>query len=1425
MKKNFLTLFLATVLFSVNLLVPAYAQDEVYAKKVLVNVAQNKPVSSNQTEDSNYPFSNLVDGRNTSFIVPASGMNSARTEITIDLTRKYQIEKIELHSRYDGSADFLGRQYFELIGANKIDFSDGVVIDYLNEQNDEVFPSSGCFTSKSSNNAAYRYVKLKRTGGGYYGYSEIKVFAYQTVTEVSRNKTVTTNEGSAIAGEKAVNGTNAHASDGWVNDRRTEYNYLSVDLGDKYPIGMIEMEGRNITSENSATRQNIEVYGSDSIDNMPELTSKARLSESDGYKPYFYIGAIGGYYVNDTFPYSKYPDMFQTVVDDSEPFQFVTFRNTTLHASAYGEVRAYVINPEILNVNYDDNFIYVEFSDEMKDNLSNSFILTSGEDTFDSLEISMKDDYTYKIDISSLNKNSTYKLCVLKTAENIKGVALAEDYEVTLKSLNPVFAENITYHSINGESDIIIESFYGEDEIFAKTTVVNNSKENKNVGLFVAFYDSFGRVVSVSKKDETIDYGEEKEVLLPVEITDEIKESNMAKAFIWDLTEENIMPISDSSLLYCDRSNIYVSPMGNDENSGTKNAPFETLERAKTEVRNRTEDMNEDINVNLYGGVYNLTETLLFDEKDSGKNGCYVNYKAVENESVLISGGKKIEGFELCDEEQNIYSAYLPDVEDIRNMYVNGISARTARSEERIKPISIYYEGDVPKGLVVSEDDVPLYENPSDIRLFYTQVWKYTLCNAQNIIPAETEGQNIIIMEEDAFSIAADSDTYLPITSENAFYIENAKELLDKPGEFYFDKTEKMLYYMAEETEIMEKAEVYVPVLDKLMELSGSDLDKKVKNISFSGIHFAHATGFNVEKGYLGGQAQSKTPIANATTAYPLDTTITGGNIRVLRAENIVFENNKFSGLSSVALGIYEGSNDITVRGNAFYDIGDSAVTVGLPSDSYMEDAYLDENGNYLGRNVALYKPAKNINGAYVTEATDGDSKTVWTTNYISSYLQIDLGKEYEISQIRIPARKNYGTNSGSYDSVALYRRNFKIEGSKYEDFSDGGTLLGQQGSAAFDAKEGFISNTNTKEKFRYIRVSKTVNEHFPLADVLVISPEQTAPLKEVSKKAVIDNNYITRVGEFNLGAPGVQLYYTEDAIVSHNVIKDVPYSGICVGWGWLNTLDSTTAKNNKILNNHIENYAMRTYDAGGVYLLGTQSGNVVEGNYMKNQPNAYYALYSDSGSENFVAKNNVFSKVLMSFAIGTSYEASGKKNLTIQDNYSTTPYCTVNYTDTNSVVEKPTVFIESDVPQAAVEIINNAGLKEEYSYIANGIPSGRWTLSTEDIYGDIIDHHLVTEGSYSGESMPDTTLISYYLSSTLQEANKTLELGRDKASADDIDAFETAIKKATAEETQFKNLGYGYNNTTKAPIDRKRLIDVRVELLEAINAFVENMM
>ena len=1032
------------------------------------------------------------------------------------------------------------------------------------------------------------------------------------------------------------------------------------------------------------------------------------------------------------------------------------------------------------------------------------------------------------MDISSLDVSKGYTLTVLSDVCNIKGVGLAEDYTMELASLYPVYAGNITVHGGTEADGSPIDSIVGQDSVSAKAQVSNYSTSDADVKVIVGLYDSRNNLENVDYTDYTIASGESTEVTASLRFNVSLADGMYVKAFVWQMSENSLRPLTESKKVVYDKYNIYVSAKASAGGKGTKTEPFSTIEEAQTAVRMINADMESDINVNIMGGTYYLTDTLEFTEEDSGFNGYDVNYTAYGDGEVLISGGIRLpaEGWTIYDEDKNIYSTSVSGISEIHDLYVDGRRARAARSTGRIRPIAMYYadDGETPLGYYVSSEDVGLYENASDIRLFTTQVWKYTMWNVDSIISSDTEGQNIIIMEPDAaFIKAVNNEGSLCLSEDNAFYMENAMELLDEEGEFYF--SEGTLYYKPAAGESFD--EVYVPVLDRLLTVTGSDMTNKAHNISFSGLTFAHTRRSDLDKGYLGGQAQSVTALGERTNAYPLDKTIVGADIRITRAEDKHFTDNTFTGLASVGLGVYEGSNDVVIRGNVFYETGDSAITVGLPSDAYMDELYYDDDGNCIGGNAALYKDSF-VSGdtAYSPiNGNDGDAKTVVVLNSTSDYYQIDLGKEYNISQIRIKSRLNPGSNPNYYEDTVTIRRSFKVLGSNYADFSDGGAVLAEQGSTAFDFASGFVKDVETPAKYRYIRVQKTVNEHFPLADIEVISPDITAPAKEVSKRTIIDNNYITRVGEFNLGAPGIQLYYTEGAEISNNHIKDVPYSGICVGWGWLNTTDSTTAKNNKVINNRVENYAMRTYDAGGIYLLGTQSDNLVDGNYFKNQPNAYYALYLDSGSENATLTNNVTENVAMVYGIGTMNDASTKKNLVIKNNYSTSASFVNNPAEgTNSVVEDPIAYIASDIPAGALAIMEGAGLENEYANLVSAVPEGRWTLTTDDIYGDIIDHQVSTEGGSVGESMPDTTMIHYYLTNLLKDARKLYELGETSASSEALTALDAAIDTAAAKETEFKNIGYGYNGVTKGPIDRAELIEVRINLISAMQGFCDSM-
>src|SRR5262245_60045584 len=75
-------------------------------------------------------------------------------------------------------------------------------------------------------------------------------------------------------------------------------------------------------------------------------------------------------------------------------------------------------------------------------------------------------------------------------------------------------------------------------------------------------------------------------------------------------------------------TSFYVSPgpEGNDGNLGTEDAPFQTIGRARDAVRAIAGNMSNDVVVYLRGGIYPLSDTLHFDQGDSGQNGFNVIY-------------------------------------------------------------------------------------------------------------------------------------------------------------------------------------------------------------------------------------------------------------------------------------------------------------------------------------------------------------------------------------------------------------------------------------------------------------------------------------------------------------------------------------------------------------------------------------------------------------------------------------------------------------------------------------------------------------------------------------------------------------------------------------------------------------------------------
>jgi hypothetical protein len=115
---------------------------------------------------------------------------------------------------------------------------------------------------------------------------------------------------------------------------------------------------------------------------------------------------------------------------------------------------------------------------------------------------------------------------------------------------------------------------------------------------------------------------------------------------------------------------FYVSPTGDDNNPGTEQAPFATLDKARMAVRELKLTKKGDINVGLKGGKYILKNTINFTLQDSGSDNQKITYQAIDGEEPVLTSEHPVSGWkkesELSDAfstiaEGNIWSAPLPE--------------------------------------------------------------------------------------------------------------------------------------------------------------------------------------------------------------------------------------------------------------------------------------------------------------------------------------------------------------------------------------------------------------------------------------------------------------------------------------------------------------------------------------------------------------------------------------------------------------------------------------------------------------------------------------------------------------------------------------------------------------------------------------------
>ncbi|MFW6163946.1 MAG: right-handed parallel beta-helix repeat-containing protein, partial [Planctomycetota bacterium] len=126
-----------------------------------------------------------------------------------------------------------------------------------------------------------------------------------------------------------------------------------------------------------------------------------------------------------------------------------------------------------------------------------------------------------------------------------------------------------------------------------------------------------------------------------------------------------------------------------------------------------------------------------------------------------------------------------------------------------------------------------------------------------------------------------------------------------------------------------------------------------------------------------------------------------------------------------------------------------------------------------------------------------------------------------------------------------------------------------------------------------------------------------------------IANNWVHACGIEYHGAVGIWVGFAQRAVIAHNRVHDLPYTGISVGWQW--NPRPTPCRENRIEANHIFDVMQRLGDGGGIYTLGFQPGTVLRGNHIHdvrrsrfNQAAPNNGMFIDEGSKGFLFERNV---------------------------------------------------------------------------------------------------------------------------------------------------------------------------------------------------------
>ncbi|WP_415879644.1 right-handed parallel beta-helix repeat-containing protein [Methylomonas sp. TEB] len=498
---------------------------------------------------------------------------------------------------------------------------------------------------------------------------------------------------------------------------------------------------------------------------------------------------------------------------------------------------------------------------------------------------------------------------------------------------------------------------------------------------------------------------------------------------------------------------LFVSQTGSDQANGLSanleqaggNGPFQTIERAQQAIRTLKTDrkFTEPVTIHIQSGTYTLSNTLYFDERDSGTPSKKIHWLG-ENGPVLISGGITLQN---CKHEISTIWSCKTENTGLDNIKYNAAT----RKHGNIPGFDLFVGQQRLTLARWPNTDWAHIKTPLDKQTTFSSFEKLPEINKNDLNNAQVhifsgndwfdEYIGISSIEQDQITLA--TKVKYPLASGRRYYLHNIQSELDSPGEWFYDQPNNTIKFIPPNNSTQNTI-----TAAKLKNLA---IINNANNIDFSNLTFSHSTDIaftindsnhitidHFEFSHTGAKAIEAKNSNNVvfSNSHVYDTGeggiyISGGNRNTLESGNNIVHNNHIHDFGNILMtytpaieiagvgarithnlveqspggGILINGNDHLIEKNEIHNVCEQASDCGAIYSgrdwtyrgNVIKNNSIHDLSGYglknvdIANNIINYVRPSNVKGVYLDDGASGFTVIGNILNY-AGYAAIFLG-------------------------------------------------------------------------------------------------------------------------------------------------------------------------------------------------------------------------------------------------------------------------------------------------------------------------------------------------------------------------------------------------------------------------------------------------